>query len=507
MQRLLFISLCLYCSLCWCQENPDTTEFQRAFELFPVSVNSAGSEISPFFRNGSLYFASDRKSANPIVFESADPRTHLFDLYSAKKVDEKTFEHPLPMTKFNSIGNEASVFIDAGDSIILVSANRQDISFVAGTSAHRKEMAILQSTKQGKKWSSLRKLPVAGNTASSYCHASLAEKNTLLLFSSDMPGGYGGMDIYFSRWENGKWSAPENAGQRINSSVNDLYPFLTDKGMLYFSSNRSGGPGGLDVYSVVLSDSAALPKALAAPVNTESDDFGLWMDNSNSFGYMSSDRSGNDEIFYLKSSIPLFVKQAPVKSKFCYTFFEEATFQTLDTVSMKYEWDLAGQKYCGLEVKHCFSKPGQYPIRLNIVDASSGEIFSNELAYDFTVKEQSQLHFTCRDTISPGELLFLDARSSLLEGYSIDKFYWIFSDNEFNEGPFVAHRYPKKGAYRIRLGAVATDSLGKQETFFTDKVIYVEEKRLSGVFSYPYPDFKEYCIGKPFNKFFKRRRS
>jgi hypothetical protein len=78
----------------------------------------------------------------------------------------------------------------------------------------------------------------------------------MLIFTSNRPGGYGGFDLYYSKYENGNWSAPTNFGSKINSPFDEYRPILFDeeidfeKDMMVFSSNRTGGKGGFDLYFV-----------------------------------------------------------------------------------------------------------------------------------------------------------------------------------------------------------------------------------------------------------------
>ena len=80
----------------------------------------------------------------------------------------------------------------------------------------------------------------------------------LIVFSSDRDGGYGGYDLYYSRFVNNQWSPPINFGDKINSSSDEYRPitftFINDIDIMIFSSNRSGGRGGFDLYGVQIND-------------------------------------------------------------------------------------------------------------------------------------------------------------------------------------------------------------------------------------------------------------
>ena len=103
---------------------------------------------------------------------------------------------------------------------------------------------------------------------------SISADGRFLYFASDMPGGQGGSDIWFSESVNGDWSTPVNLGSKVNSSGTDNYPCIHPSGKLYFTSNRPGGMGGLDVYCSDNIDGVwESPVRLPEPLNSRSDDF------------------------------------------------------------------------------------------------------------------------------------------------------------------------------------------------------------------------------------------
>ena len=134
-------------------------------------------------------------------------------------------------------------------------------------------------------------------------HAALSSDGQTLYFASDMPGGFGGSDLYKSILVNGEWSDPVNLGEGINTSGEELFPFVDEYDMLYFSSNGYYGIGGLDIYKIQIEGiDRDKPENLGAGVNSSMDDFSLVLDEDGSFGYFSSDRgeSAIDRIYSVK---------------------------------------------------------------------------------------------------------------------------------------------------------------------------------------------------------------
>lgn len=122
----------------------------------------------------------------------------------------------------------------------------------------------------------------------------------VLFFTSDMPGGAGGKDIYYCRKSGDKWGLPINAGPLVNTNGNEMFPYIDPSGRLYFSSDKWPGLGGLDIFSVGLDTTyraLSQPRNEGAPFNSPKNDFGVLIEPNQNKGYFSSDRRGNDDIY------------------------------------------------------------------------------------------------------------------------------------------------------------------------------------------------------------------
>lgn len=146
-------------------------------------------------------------------------------------------------------------------------------------------------------------------------HPALNSTGNVLIFASDMPGGYGGTDLYFSvRSGKGPWTRPMNLGKKINTEGNELFPYLDKTGMLYFSSTGHAGFGGLDIFTVLLKEMkpAGSPKNMGVPINSSTDDFGLIISDDEKSGFFSSNRKGNDDIYQFSRSSNIITLQGIV---------------------------------------------------------------------------------------------------------------------------------------------------------------------------------------------------
>ena len=152
-------------------------------------------------------------------------------------------------------------------------------------------------------WSKAEELPFNSDEYSTG-HPTLSKDDQRLYFSSDRPGGLGGTDIYVSTWENGKWGEPANLGAEVNTKGNELFPFVDERGNIYFSSDGRPGLGGLDIYYTTLTPDGKkgqVTRNLGEPLNSAKDDFGIVTDADRMSGYFSSNRKrggADDDVYH-----------------------------------------------------------------------------------------------------------------------------------------------------------------------------------------------------------------
>lgn len=144
------------------------------------------------------------------------------------------------------------------------------------------------------KWENLRELPFNSDNYS-IGHPALSADEQTLFFVSDMPGGYGGTDIYKTTFDGESWSSPENLGPAVNTSQNEMFPYMHKDGTFFFSSNGHRSIGGLDVFVTSQVNGRWLtPENLNYPLNSNKDDFGYVLSDNNRTGYVSSNRTNTD---------------------------------------------------------------------------------------------------------------------------------------------------------------------------------------------------------------------
>lgn len=156
---------------------------------------------------------------------------------------------------------------------------------------------IFKSVKNGATWSKATSVSF-NNSEYSTSNPSLSADGKMLYFSSNMPGSFGGVDIWrVSVAEDGTFGTPENLGKNVNTEGNESFPFIAeDNNTLFFASSGRQGLGGLDIFMVDLSNNSEAVN-VGEPINSVKDDFAFSFNKAKNTGFYSSNRNGNDDIF------------------------------------------------------------------------------------------------------------------------------------------------------------------------------------------------------------------
>ena len=163
--------------------------------------------------------------------------------------------------------------------------------------------AIYFTSKKGQTWNTPIALKIGEGDSITVGHPCLSPDDQTMYFSGYLPGGFGGKDIWMCTYDKKKktWSEPINLGNKVNSTGDEMYPFMATDGWLYFASNGLPGMGGLDIFKTKMSGSTwDEPINLQYPINSPYDDFAFIADTNNTHGYLSSNRDGgkgSDDIY------------------------------------------------------------------------------------------------------------------------------------------------------------------------------------------------------------------
>ncbi|MBI4649539.1 MAG: PKD domain-containing protein [Bacteroidia bacterium] len=298
-------------------------------------------------------------------------------------------------------------------------------------------------------------------------HPSLNENGEELFFVSDMSGGYGGTDIYYCKLIGNEWSQPINLGSAVNTSQNEMFPFIHSSGNLYFSSAGHNGLGGLDIFfTKKINGEWKDPEPIAKPINSEFDDFGFITDSLSETGYFSSNRNKSDDIYYFKfiTVKPEIIEKCDSmrENNYCFVFFEPGTS---DTTKLFYEWDLGdGTKIKAFEAEHCYQKPGYYEVKLKVVDTLSEEKFTKIVTYSLNIEDIEQVYISSVDTCLINSEVIFDGTKTNLKNFIIKEFSWDFGDGNKAYGAIVSHIFAETGNYSVRLQVTGMkDTSGNSE--------------------------------------------
>lgn len=270
------------------------------YKIDTASFNSEGSDFSPAYYRDGIVFSSNRSKFKIVKRKHGWDDTNFLQIYHQKQTSDSTSTVELFSDLLNTKYHEGPLsFYDDFEKVIFTrnNYNGRKVGKAEDETIHLQLYLSERSSVQSK-WGKPQPFPY-NNKEYSVGHPAISTDEKTLYFASDMPGGQGGVDLYKSRLNNGNWSEPVNLGNKINTSGDEVFPFVKDS-VLYFSSDGHYGLGGLDMYQVILTDSTETVYNMGIPMNSRKDDFGLILDDSLKNGYFTSNRQGgmgSDDIY------------------------------------------------------------------------------------------------------------------------------------------------------------------------------------------------------------------
>ncbi|MGQ1911459.1 PKD domain-containing protein [Marinifilum sp. RC60d5] len=455
-----YIILFTYISLCSFSLHAQKKHY--SVELAPF-CSFQNEEFAPVYYKDGLVFCSDKRVDLFITF-STPTNKELLNMFYVPLKEESNNQVQLLSESLMTHFNDGPASFALNDTLIVYSRNTRVSKRKKDYSDPDNTLGLFFSSLKDSIWSEA--IAFTFNNANyNLTMPSINEYGNLIYFASDMPGGYGGLDIYFTYKTSAGWSKPQNLGEKINTSGNECYPFISRSGALFFSSNKHNSKGGLDIYYSLKNKGLwEKPVQLASPINTEFDDFGLITDLNFEKGYFSTNRNGKDDIFSFKTLIPQLENCDSLKqNQYCYVFYDEQ-YIPVDTTLTYYEWDFGnGIKSKGKEAEHCFEKAGAYKVDLNIVDKKTGEVFVNQNTFEFEIIDYEQAFIDCQDEYQAKNELFISATKTNLPTMDIQAYYWDLGDGNLMTGEEIFHAYQKPGHYNIKLGVESkADENGKK---------------------------------------------
>jgi peptidoglycan-associated lipoprotein len=277
------------------------------YELTKIPMDDFTAAFSAVDYQNGIVFSAEKEVFRESK-ESPWTGNSYLDLYFMDKDEDGNWLKPTVLKgDINGKFHEGpATFNSTGDVVYFTRSNYFKKKKVVNDEEEN-NLKIFMAKLDGDKWVDLEELPFNSDDYS--CgHPSLSTNDSTLYFVSDMPGGFGGTDIYVTKLENGTWSKPLNLGEKINTSGNEMFPYIHKDGTLYFSSNAHNSMGGLDVFLTYNYVGRWMtPENLNYPLNSTKDDFSFVMSDDNVTGFVSSSRTDKDEVYKFKKNAPKFV--------------------------------------------------------------------------------------------------------------------------------------------------------------------------------------------------------
>ena len=271
-------------------------DVSKDFELENLDINTSFSDFGTSTYKNNLIFASSRDEDEKIYKWNQQPFLDLFQLNNNGSVKEVSGD-------VNTRYHESSTTYTKDGKTMYFTRN----NFFKGKKRNNNEkingLKIFKATLVDGEWTNLVSMPF-NNDNYNVAHPALSIDETKLYFASDMQGTKGASDIFVVDINSdGTYGVPVNLGSKINTEGRENFPYVSDKGMLYFSSDGHLGLGGLDVFRVEvdkLNQQSTEVINIGKPINSPKDDFGFIINETTLQGYISSNRAGgkgDDDIY------------------------------------------------------------------------------------------------------------------------------------------------------------------------------------------------------------------
>lgn len=268
-----------------------------------LNINTPYSDFGPAIIEDELVFLSFSEQDGK---KSDNQNKVFYDLYTVglNAFGEVMTDRKRMSTLVSKYHEGPLTYCEATGELFLTQSNWQDpqeenIVFVKKNI----RLGIVIYEKSGDTFQLKDRLPF-NSSEYSVAHPAVSPSGDTLIFVSDMPGGSGQTDLYYSVRNNGEWSDPVNMGSKVNSAGEEMFPFLNADGSLVFSSDGFGGAGNLDLFYIEFPILASSERGtFDGDINSAGDDFGMVIHPNQQVGYVASNRNGgvgDDDIYLLR---------------------------------------------------------------------------------------------------------------------------------------------------------------------------------------------------------------
>jgi outer membrane protein OmpA-like peptidoglycan-associated protein len=275
------------------------------YTLEKAAFNSDYSDFGAFEKDGKIYFVSARD-------EGMSRKSKIYSWNGEPFLDV----YQLEADKVSPVSGDVNTILHDGP--LCITKDGKTMYFTRNNYLNNKKgkpgkdktnnLKIYRATNVNGNWENVVELPF-NNDSYSVGHPALSPDEKTLYFASDMPGGFGGTDIYKVEITGDNiYGTAVNLGNVINMSMDESFPFVTEDNLLFFTSNGHLGLGLMDIFKADLEKMPIDVENLGAPVNSNLDDFAYFQKDQNNTGYFASNRDGGDDIYGFNLLKPLMLK-------------------------------------------------------------------------------------------------------------------------------------------------------------------------------------------------------
>lgn len=305
------------------------------FDVSGLNISTSASDFGvSFFKEGKVVVTNSKRDLLPLKRVHGWTGGHYYNLYLGSQYENGDISELEQINGDNKTKyHETSISYDSINDKVYFTRNNFNEG-VAYDSNKEVRIKIYQAQLDGEEFTNIVELPFNSNDYSC-AHPSISGDGKRLYFVSDMPGGLGGSDIYYVNIEESDaFSSPVNMGPKVNTSLNEITPYIHPKeNILFFSSNGRFGLGGQDVYYTQIDKNgeATMVMNIGSEINSERDDFSFVNNTAQTLGYFSSNRDGGvDNLYKFRQEHPV-----PTTKILSGTVYDLATNNTLPNISVE----------------------------------------------------------------------------------------------------------------------------------------------------------------------------
>ncbi|MCP4439201.1 MAG: OmpA family protein [Aureispira sp.] len=327
------------------------------YQVGPVdALNTKFDDFGATFYGKGILFCSEQDTGTVAKYRSAWTGRPFVDLFYAKArlidEDKKEFKYGTIEKyhdRLNTRLHDGPICMTADKRKMYITRNAINKNKASYSRNGLINLQIMETERTSSGWSKLKAINI-NNPEYSIAHPAMNKYGDKMYFASDIPGGFGGFDLYVSYLENNDWSHPINLGPEINTEGDEVFPFVTEDGELYFSSDGHVGLGGFDIYTTKVRKGVWDEVTnLGNPINSSKDEITFVMDSTKLFGYFASNREGGKGFTDIYSFTKLTVEAEVL-------VFDRTTGRGIKGVTMtsecfpksEFETDIEGKVYIQL---------------------------------------------------------------------------------------------------------------------------------------------------------------